>query len=315
MAPQTTNLATNVGKIKEETTVTPLSKGDESDDLNFKDLMLPLSFCILMVKFYINTYNDFKNDLDSNPQHDTFKDVWWSGPIFFTIAYLTMVFGGIRAMKDRKPAKVKTYMLIYNTYQVVLNLACVIGMLYEVYSNPWFKTMWGNYPQYGRESLNISFWVWVHYNNKYVELLDTTFMIIRKKNEQVSFLHCYHHVLLIWSWFLVCKIDAGGDSYFGGMVNSFIHVIMYAYYAMPIINVTVPKAIKMSVTHCQKIQFCVCLVHSCYVLYHGNCPPVLPLTQAFVMICMLILFTQFSNKRYGTNKKVSGVSTDMKKTE
>ena len=188
-----------------------------------------------------------------------------------------------------------------------------MAMLHEVYVNPHYLYMWGNFPESGRGGLVISFWVWVHYHNKYVELLDTVFMIVRKKNSQASFLHCYHHVLLIWSWFLVVKVGAGGDSYFGGMVNSFIHVIMYAYYTMPIIGVKVPLFLKKSITNCQKLQFCICLVHAVYVSFKGNCPLVLPATQAFVMINMLVLFTQFSNKAYAKKKQKEEVEIKMLK--
>lgn len=33
---------------------------------------------------------------------------------------------------------------------------------------------------------------------RYIELLDTVFMILRKKNQQLSFLHVYHHTLILW---------------------------------------------------------------------------------------------------------------------
>ena len=190
---------------------------------------------------------------------------------------------------------------------------CVVAMLHEVYVNPHYLYMWGNFPESGKGGLVISFWVWVHYHNKYVELLDTVFMIVRKKNSQASFLHCYHHVLLIWSWFLVVKVSAGGDSYFGGMVNSFIHVIMYAYYTMPIIGIKVPLFLKKSITNCQKLQFCICLVHAVYVSFKGTCPLVLPATQAFVMINMLVLFTQFSNKAYAKKKQKEEVDIKVLK--
>lgn len=99
-------------------------------------------------------------------------------------------------MKNRGEFKIKSYIFTYNLYQCVFNAWCVGAMCYEVYSNPWFKTMWGNYSQAGADGYGISFFVWIHYNNKYLELLDTLWMILRKKKEQVSFLHCYHHVLL-----------------------------------------------------------------------------------------------------------------------
>ena len=55
-------------------------------------------------------------------------------------------------------------------------------MLYEVFTNPIFNGMWGNTVVSGARGYNISFLVWAHYNNKYVELLDTVFMVLRKKN-------------------------------------------------------------------------------------------------------------------------------------
>jgi hypothetical protein len=53
--------------------------------------------------------------------------------------------------------------------------------------------------------------IWAHYNNKFVELLDTLFMVLRCKNAQLSFLHVYHHVLMIWAWWVVCKFHPGGE--------------------------------------------------------------------------------------------------------
>jgi elongation of very long chain fatty acids protein 4 len=97
------------------------------------------------------------------------------------------------------------------------------------------------------------------------------------------------------------------------MVNSFIHVIMYAYYTMPIIGVKVPLFLKKSITNCQKLQFCICLVHAVYVSFKGNCPLVLPATQAFVMINMRVLFTQFSTKAYAKKKQKEEVEIKMLK--
>jgi elongation of very long chain fatty acids protein 4 len=204
-------------------------------------------------------------------------------------------------MKDRPEFEIKPFIFTYNLYQCLLNAWCVYAMLQEVYSNPWFNGLWGNSPQPGSGGFRIAFLVWVHYNNKYIELCDTLFMILRKKNNQISFLHCYHHVLLIWAWFFVCKIEAGGDCYFGAMVNSSIHVIMYGYYTLALLNVPCPW--KKWITTCQMIQFCICLSHSIYVVIKGNMPIALPLAQAFVMINMLVLFGNFYKKAYVKTEK------------
>jgi elongation of very long chain fatty acids protein 4 len=227
---------------------------------------------------------------------DPFKSVWWSGPISFSFLYLAMIFIGQRVMKDREEMKIKPYIFTYNLYQCVLNLWGVVAMIYEVYSNPHFLAPWGNGPQTTAAGFRISFLVWVHYNNKFVEMLDTVWMVLRKKNKQVSFLHCYHHLLLCWAWFFVCKVETGGDVYFGGCVNSFIHVVMYGYYTLALLNVPCPW--KKMITNLQMLQFTVVLMHSVYVCFNKHLPIELPLVQGFVMINMLVLFGQFYYKSY-----------------
>ena len=232
---------------------------------------------------------------------EPFKKVWWSLPITFSILYYTMVYFGPKIMENRKEFQIKHYIFTYNLYQCILNLWCVVAMVYEVCQNPWFKSWWGNDPQPGIGGFRISFLVWIHYNNKYVELLDTLFMILRKKNNQISFLHCYHHILLIWAWFLVCKVQSGGDVYFGALVNSFIHVIMYAYYTMSLLNIPCPW--KKWITTCQLIQFVICFVHAVYAFYIHNMPRILPLAQMWVMSNMFVLFSQFYLKSYLAKKE------------
>ena len=205
-------------------------------------------------------------------------------------------------MENREPMKIRPYIFTYNLYQCILNVWCVGAFIYEVYTNVWYTSAWGNTAQPGVKGFRIGFLVWVHYINKYVELLDTAFMILRKKNNQVSFLHCYHHVLLIWAWFMVCKVEAGGDSYFGATVNSAIHVLMYAYYTLALVGVPCPW--KKMITNMQMLQFAVCLTHAGFVIYTGNAPVILPLGQAFVMINMLVLFGIFYVKTYNKKKIV-----------
>ena len=272
---------------------TPCPKNLNSDEKVFTSgILIPL----YLTAGYLYLLKIMADSLSLEAEHDPFKRVWMSGPIIFTILYLVIIFFGKKIMKDRPEYQIKPYIFTYNLYQCILNLWCVIAMIHEVYTNSWFTSPWGNTPQPGAEGFRISFLVWIHYNNKYVELLDTLWMILRKKNQQISFLHCYHHILLIWSWFFVCRIETGGDAYFGACVNSLIHVIMYGYYTLALLGISCPW--KKWITNCQMLQFCACLAHSIYVYRKGNLPAILTFLQGFVMINMLILFGNFYIKSY-----------------
>jgi len=83
-----------------------------------------------------------------------------------------------------------------------------------------------------RTTHNYSFAVWLHYCNKYLEFFDTIFMVLRGRLDQVSFLHIYHHTTIVWAWYWGVRLYIRGDSYFGALLNSIIHVFMYSYYAM-----------------------------------------------------------------------------------
>lgn len=51
--------------------------------------------------------------------------------------------------------------------------------------------------------------VWLYYMCKITELLDTVFFVLRKKQNQVSFLHLYHHTLMPICGFIGIKYFAG----------------------------------------------------------------------------------------------------------
>lgn len=245
--------------------------------------------------------NSLIEDVEAEPDVNPVQNVWIAGPIVATILYGLIIFGGKHYMSTREPFSIRPYIFTYNLYQCILNAWCVGAFIHEVYTNPHYTSMWGTPAQAGPLGFRISFLVWVHYMNKYVELLDTVFMIMRKKNNQVSFLHCYHHVLLIWSWYAVCVIESGGEAYFGATVNSAIHVIMYGYYTLALLNIPCPW--KKWITNLQMLQFALCLAHSIYVYIYESAPVQLPLLQGFVMVNMLVLFGNFYAKTYAKGKK------------
>jgi GNS1/SUR4 family len=93
---------------------------------------------------------------------------------------------------------------------------------------------------------------------KVIDLLDTVFFVLRKKQNQVTFLHVYHHagmVALSWSG---TKYFPGGHSVFMGMLNSFVHVVMYFYYFLTSLSPKYKQNLwwKKHITQLQIVSIC-----------------------------------------------------------
>uniref|UniRef100_A0A1I8FE50 Elongation of very long chain fatty acids protein n=1 Tax=Macrostomum lignano TaxID=282301 RepID=A0A1I8FE50_9PLAT len=74
--------------------------------------------------------------------------------------------------------------------------------------------------------------LWWYYFSKCIEFMDTIFFVLRKKNHLISFLHVYHHATMFPLWWIGVKWVAGGQTFVGAMINSFVHVVMYTYYGL-----------------------------------------------------------------------------------
>ena len=251
-----------------------------------------------------------KESKDGDPSAYPVKDVSIVYPVSALVLYPAMIYLGKEYMKDKQPFQIRHWIFMYNMYQCVLNAWTVYEMIKEFYTNPHYKCIvgflpWGSKVQPGYKGFRMSWLVWIHYNNKYVELLDTVWMVLRKKNKQITLLHCYHHVLLIWVWWHCCSIESGGEAWFGACINSLIHVYMYGYYTLSLLKWKV-EWMKIYMTTCQMLQFVVCLIHASFVYYQttygtdlqGYNDPRLCADQAFVMVNMLALFGHFFYKSY-----------------
>ena len=81
------------------------------------------------------------------------------------------------------------------------------------------------------------FWVMLCLISKMPELIDTVFIVLRKK--KLIFLHWYHHVtVLLFCWSAYSTL-AGSGLYFVAM-NYTVHAIMYMYYCLQALE-RVPK--------------------------------------------------------------------------
>lgn len=91
---------------------------------------------------------------------------------------------------------------------------------------------------------------------KIVDLLDTVFIVLKKKNSQLSTLHCYHHFMMasmVHRLFITAA--GGGPSMVCALINSFVHVCMYSYYLMTTFNPATKTSVwKKRITQIQLVQ-------------------------------------------------------------
>eukprot|EP01059_Diplonema_ambulator_P028929 TRINITY_DN4795_c0_g1_i1.p1 TRINITY_DN4795_c0_g1~~TRINITY_DN4795_c0_g1_i1.p1 ORF type:complete len:259 (+),score=88.91 TRINITY_DN4795_c0_g1_i1:46-822(+) len=139
--------------------------------------------------------------------------------------------------------------------------------------------------------------VYVFYLSKFFEFTDTFIMCLRKKFNQVSFLHVYHHASIsavVWAYL---HYTEGGDEYLAVALNSFIHVLMYSHYFVTTFGVSAPW--KALLTSLQLTQFMLIFGQAFYALiHHCGWPDFLNVLQITYMSTMLMLFGNFFMKSY-----------------
>lgn len=203
----------------------------------------------------------------------------------------------------------KESMILYNASQVALNGWMVWRFVDAVVNK--------NHPFIGdiyTTSSGASFAIWVHYCDKYLEFFDTYFMVLRGRMDQVSFLHVYHHFSIAWSWWFAMSIFPGGDAYFGALLNSFIHVLMYSYYALALLKISCPW--KRFLTQAQLLQFTSVLIYSFFSWMSWAEDERKPehthaiIVQIWEMSSLFILFSFFYMRSYGAKKSKKNISSD-----
>ncbi|KAF9229285.1 GNS1/SUR4 membrane protein [Gyrodon lividus] len=142
-------------------------------------------------------------------------------------SYLVIVFGIREVMKDRPPQKLNTLFRIHNAF-LSLGSALLLALMVEEVASIWIKS--GTYDTMCNETSwtpRLEFYYMINYYFKYIELLDTVFLAMKKKS--LAFLHVFHHSATA----LLCFVQLNGKTSVSWVVitlNLLVHVIMYYYY-------------------------------------------------------------------------------------
>jgi len=141
----------------------------------------------------------------------------------------------------------KNFMVGYNLIMAVFSLCLFVGMASVMLSDGMTVFSLGNFDE---PSGWYRMLTWVFYVSKYVEFLDTWFLILRQV--PVSWLQWVHHVGAVLT-FGVLHHSQLECSWLGPLFNGFIHTIMYYYYACCIRKWPFPC--KRMLTILQVLQF------------------------------------------------------------
>jgi fatty acid elongase 3 len=146
----------------------------------------------------------------------------------FIVIYYTVIFGGRELMRNREPFKLRTLFLIHNFYLTAIS-AILLALFIEqilptVVRHGIFHAICA---AEGGWTQPLVVLYYLNYLTKYLELLDTCFLFLKKK--PLTFLHCYHHGATA----LLCYTQLIGSTSVSWVVislNLMVHVVMYWYY-------------------------------------------------------------------------------------
>ncbi|XP_032913946.1 elongation of very long chain fatty acids protein 4-like isoform X4 [Catharus ustulatus] len=223
-----------------------------------------------------------------DPRTDPWPLVYSPVPVTLVFtSYLLLVALGPSCMRQCRQLQLRALLLAYNLAMVALSSY----MFYEFL----VTSVLANYSYLCQP---------VDYSRS--ELGMRVFLILRKKQEQVTFLHVYHHGSMLFNWWSGVKYVPGGQAFFIGMLNSFVHIFMYGYYALASLGPQMRPYLwwKRYLTILQLCQFVAVAAHSSYNLF-TECPfPDGFNTAVFLYsLSLLALFLHFYYRTYIRGKR------------
>jgi elongation of very long chain fatty acids protein 4 len=233
-------------------------------------------------------------------------DAHWAIMVLVAVSYLWIIFFGVRYMEYRPPARKRVFewIVVYNASQALLNLRLAVALLQEAYRLG-YRWPFGNQLDVTERGHQLGLLIWYVYHCRQLDLLETVFMILRKKFQRVSLVHVYLRLLNLLGWFLACRFACGGDTFFQATVHAACQAVVYLYYVLHLLRPQgVPFFRKAKVVEIQVLQFIVCAIHGAFVLLYGSVPRTITSFNLFVMANCLIFFIDFDDEhpRLGLRK-------------
>ncbi|CAG9826974.1 unnamed protein product [Diabrotica balteata] len=207
-------------------------------------------------------------------------------------------------MKNRKPYELKNFVILYNGFQVLFST----WLFYAFLAGGWYFPYFTGKCFLPGSGSNMVLAAYCYFLSKFTEFVDTILFALRKKDNQITRLHLYHHGIMPFGSWLAAKYAPDGPMTFLGLINSLVHVVMYSYYMLSAMGPKVQKYLwwKKYITMMQLIQFILTLTQSLLTFFYGcNLPTAISIfniTQSVVFFVMFFDFYMQSYKKKSSSK-------------
>lgn len=149
--------------------------------------------------------------------------------------------------------------------------------------------------------MQINRYAWWYLMIKLVDLMDTVFFVLRRKQNQITFLHVYHHMSVVLLALLYVRYTFSEHVPILVFLNSFVHVFMYGYYFLAALGPEMQKRLwwKRYITSMQLLQFVLLLIVMAVALaLNCNVNKTTAIITIFYVSYFLYLFGRFYKRTY-----------------
>lgn len=231
--------------------------------------------------------------------------------IISLIYYFIVLYAGPRFMKYRKPFSLKWTLIVYNIAMSLFNgyyfYKILFGVEFKGLCSIIFNIDYWSFRDNDEKTRSQLPLLYLYALSKYIEMLDTIFFVLRKKDNQITGLHVYHHSTVpIISWIYGRLYTYNSLSLVFSLINSPVHTIMYAYYGLAAIGPQMQPYLwwKRYITQFQIVQFMILITYDIYFfIYQIGYPSYYFYDVMFQSVLYLTLFTRLYIRSYkGENR-------------
>ncbi|XP_064467505.1 very long chain fatty acid elongase 7-like [Ornithodoros turicata] len=177
---------------------------------------------------------------------------------------------GPKAMLGRKPFDIRTPVLVYNLFMILNCAYFLVEFVRLAYWHNGYNLLLQEVDMsYGWATMRLVTLSWYYYLLRIFEFTETIFFVLRKKFNQVSGLHVFHHCIIAWNMWICVTYGVQAQTVLVTCMNTLVHLIMYTYYFLSALGHWTQRFLwwKRYLTQVQLVQFVVLMIHNSLPLF------------------------------------------------